>query len=893
MPEKQVKRIFPLIILVALLTLVYWMWFFPGINVASDFPSVSTPAMQTLLDIPQTWSEKGSEGLGEYTVFTLSSYPLMLFSGIIANLGVNFIILEKILFIFLFLFIGVWSTGRLSQYLKFSKQATIISSLFYLANSYILLLIDGGQLSIGFAYALFPLCFLMIEKSITGNLRQKILTGLIVSMLGFLDIRFIYVLFLLELGRFLYEFLFLESKKWREWIWNWITLAFVLSLIIIALNAFWLYPMFFVPITSDFYAWFTQTSFLSFTTLGHSMTLLSPHWFKNTFGVITPLRFEFIFIPILVYLAPLLRPKNKLVGFWLLVSLLAIFLVKGSSSPFPQVYPWLYSNLPGFSLFRDSSKFFFLLALSYSILLGITIDEISKRLEGFPKIRIFFFCTLIGYILFLIRPIWAGEMTGTLSFPPFQKEYGKLAELLKSDKQFSRVFWIPATMPLTYASPTHPIQEASRLVQKRPFAIAVKGTYETFNFIREASYMGELFDVAGIGYIAYPPLDLRRVDPHPDNLRYYNIFLNQLSSLPWTNGLVKDSPIPLIQMKNHQGKFFVPGNVWWVIGADDIYQEATKSAVAKLSNNALIFADENPELKKLDEMPDAKIVLNKKTMIDLAAGFITPKEIIFPAQKMSDQPDKTGWWRRGAKDLVSFRYFLVDKYGVDNKDFDMGGGWAIGEKNLELTVKNTGFQKGKVLLSRAMESSRSGQLQFSQGNEIVGKIETKQENNNVRWFEVGILKNSSDLVLKTSGDINVINALAVLDKSEWENLKARADGYQRNGKIVSFDEKNMELPSGKVTYEQMTPTKYLVKVSNLEKRAFLVFSQTYHPLWKLNGKGSTPVYGFLNGFYIDKNGEYILEFEPQKYVLPGLTASLGALAIIVVLLVWPFRRRTS
>lgn len=875
------KGKFLVIVLLLLLSAVYWRWFLPGPKVANDFPIVSGSLLKSSMNLPFVWSESGAEGLGEYSTFFLWSWPMSFIAGIFANIGLGFAILERVLLFTPFLLIGCIGIWKFCGSIKLTGAAKFVASLFYLTTTYIILVVDGGQLSIALAYVWFPIAFLAIEKSISERFNKKVLAGVAVSILGFFDFRFIYILFLLCLILFLYN-LFFNLKKGVSLFLAWMSSGVVTGIVIIGLNIYWLFPLFKVPISSDTYAFFTQTSFSSFINLGHSILLLAPHWYKNIFGNITTLRPEFVLIPILVFLAPILRLRDRIVGFWLLVAISSIFLTKGASEPLGQIYPWLFSHVPGFSLFRDSTKFFFLEALSYSVLLGITMDEILKKLIKFPKLKIFFLILLSCYFIFLIRPIWLGQMTGTFSKPPFQQEFSGFSQFIEKDKSFSRVFWIPSFPPLGYSSLIHPRVEAARMAQRRTFGVGTLGTYEIFNFLREASFMGEIFDVSGIGYIAYPPLDLRLDNMHPDNIKYYDTFLNQLSSLPWLTR-VNDSKIPLFKVNQHQDKLFIAPNVWWVIGSDSIYNEATKSSELTLSKNALIFPEDFSELcKRLDELKQAKIVLNHKTSLDLAASFLNKSDLIFPANNLRHDPDASGWWKRETADLINWKDFLKTKYGINNQDFDLGGGgWAVAEGNLELKIQNSGITKDKILLARVLESTRSGQINFYQSEKLMGQVNTKSLGDSVRWFEVGDLIDDSGLTIKTQGDINVVNALALVPLSLWQEYKDKAKSYQ--DRIVNYGVGVSEAGAS-VSYKQISPTKYMVTVQNLKQPSLLVFSQNFDNNWKLNGKTPFPVYSSLNGYSIEKNGQYELNFEPQKYVFPGLVISAITLFAALFLL---------
>lgn len=878
--EKLKNRLF-ICLLGIILAGVYWQWWTNGPRVAQDFSLVSAELIKSYFNFPHTWSAGGTEGLGEYTVFTLWSWPFNFLYGALAQLGLSVTLIQRILIIIPFLIFGSLGICKLGKSLGLSVYAAGISVLFYLLNTYILLVIDGGQLTISLSYALFPLGFYVLEKAVGGSLKQKILMGLLISGMGVFDIRFLYIFFLLGFLRFLYEFFFLNESKWVSWIKQWSITGLISFLIVAGLNAYWIITLIKFPLTANFYAYLTQTSFDSLISLGNALLLLSPHWYQNVFGKISPLRLEFILIPLLVFAAPLLVKKNKLIGFWLLVSIISIFLTKGSAEPLSGIYPWFYNNLPGFSLFRDSSKFFFLTALSYSLLLGVTTDAILTKVGSF-KARLGIALTLIVYLLFLVRPVWLGQMTGTFSKPSFEKEYETLNKIIESDKTASNVVWIPTIAPLTVLNSNHPAIDATRLAQKRPFVQANVGTYELFNFLREASFMGELFSVSNTGYIAYPLLDTKRANLHPDNIKYYYTFLDQLSKLPWLYK-VEGSPVSLFKVKIFQDKLFLAPNAWIVLGSDDIYRQATTSAELSLSKNALVFLEEKAgQTSLIDKVPAAKIILQSKQQLDLAASLIPEDRLIFPAQQLQTDPNLTGWWKRETGSWLSFKDFLRSKYKVNLSDFDLGGGWAVGEGNLSLPITSNKIKKGQQLLARVMESSQSGSLKFYQDKRLLGEVKTENKEAGIRWFEVGTLVDDNKITITATGNINLVNALAVAPADYLSELKNKVAFYQ--SRIAEYKKEEIEKREAALSYQQISPTKYIVTVEDLLRPQVLVFAQNYDNRWELNGQKSFPVYSFLNGFYIEKNGQYNLEFKPQDYIPVGLLISAITLLVVLALL---------
>jgi hypothetical protein len=896
-----------------LLAVVYWKWWTGGVRVSTDFPTVSLSDLKIQFDLPRVWFPKGLSGLGGYSVFTLWSWPMDFIAGTLANLGLTFGILERIMFIVPTLLIGIYCIWNLLHDFGLSKTSKFVATFFYLSTTYLLLLIDGGQLGIGLAYAWLPASYLLFIRSIRGKFKDKIIAGLGLSVLGFFDIRFVYILAILLVLRFIYE----RGEHTLEWIKS----GLIGAVIFIGFNAFWIFPLIKFPLSNTTFSGLTKSSNLNFTQLKNSVSLLQPHWYENIFGKIAPFRKEFLLVPILAFLAPVLKRKNREVWFWTLIAIASVFLTKGANPPLPGVYPWLFTHVPGFSLFRDSTKFFFLVAFSYSVLIAFVVEEITKR---FSKLKVVFPLLIILYLLFLIRPVYLGQMTGTFSDPRYGKEYASLSKVFEEDKVFGRIFWIPSRTPLGYASRAHGSLEASRLESLRPFEIATIGTYETQNFIREGSYMGELFDIAGIKYVAYPYFDPKRDDMSKEKVDYYNTFLEQIGNLPWIGQKISDLPIPVFETKKSEDKFFLSKNTYFIVGSDSIYRDIY-SLGAKFSDNALIFAEENQGLvNQIEKISQARIILYDKTITDLLISFVNKDKFIFPSASLDSSPNQTGWWKRETSDLVWWRDFLQQKYEIDNLDFDYGGGWAISEGTHELTISNKQFTNGKILFARVMQSSRGGEIGFYQGDNLIGDVDTRIEKPekvtikltgsgevpdnyftydkaDFSWIRIGSLISDGEVTIKARGDINVVNSLVILSQDEENSLKGKVNSLESTDKVVDWrklDSKSKrDLFTGKnpatVSYTDTTSTHFKIKITGLISQSTLFFSETYDSGWQLDSQSSYPLYSLINGFTVTKDGEYDLYFTPQKYVLPGLVVSGVTLTSCIMFLVWKRLKRSS
>src|SRR3989338_5518321 len=885
-----------LLVILIFLIGVFWTFLLPGPRVANDYHYFFKELSQSLFERPFTWREVvTSEGLGEYSVSTLWSWPTNFVYGMFAMMGLNYSSLFRFFGILPFLGLGIFGISKLLDYYKMLGWGKIIGIIFYLTNSYVLLLIDGGQINLALAYTVLPLVIFYYRRSVfEGKFQERVKFSLSLLLLSIFDFRIVYFVALLIGFGFVFD-VFFSYQSLPKKIKNYAILVLIASTAIIGFHAYWILPSILVRVLKQkiTYDRQSQLTFLSFSNIGHSMLLLAPNWFKNLFGNITQLKWEFVFIPILVFLAPVLRKRDRTVSFWLVIVIFAIFLSKGINLPLGNVYSWLFSNVPGFSLFRDPSKFYFFVALSFSILIGISINEISKKAKKVPLI-------ILLYLFLIIHPAYTGKMTGLFSKPVFENEYIGIAKIFQEDKAFSRSFWIPTKNPFGYYASLHPATEAFGLLEKRPFTSSVIGTYELFNYLRQP-YMGQLFDIAGIKYLSYPYPDTRRENLKQDNIDYYYWLKSKISNFSWINTLLKDGQVPLFETKNHQDKFFVANNTTFVVGSDRIYKDYFSSGNLNLSQNALIFLEEKPGGGNIiQNFPESKIYLYDKNNLDLAATFVDGNNSIFPAKYLNFSPSKqNSWWKRETSDLVSWRGFLQQKYGIDNQDFDFGGGWAVSEGSNDLRIKNNKLKESDILLARVMTSSRGGKLEFLQGANVIGSITTKEDNSkkvtltldnkpfeydkaNFQWFEVGKLKDtSSQLTVRTRGSINVVNAFVVVSQERLNEYKNKAEELLQKNKINSLDEVGL-LQKPDVSYQEITPTEYRVTVKNLKIPSTLVFSMNYDSLWQMNGKSGVEVYSFLNGFPVNNDGTYSIIFSAQKYVLPGLAITVLSLVLIVL-----------
>ena len=152
-----------------------------------------------------------------------------------------------------------------------------------------------------------------------------------------------------------------------------------------------------------------------------------------------------------------------------------------------------------------------------------------------------------------------------------------------------------------------------------------------------------------------------------------------------------------------------------------------------------------------------------------------------------------------------------------------------------------------------------------------------------RWYEGGPLwfdGGESSISVSAQGKI-------LFDEMVLYSLKEDEDGSVLQNLFSS----NSDSPT--IEYQVMDPTAYRVHVKTSQP-FFLLFSETYNPLWKArlsDGQEIEPViaYSLINAFYINRTGEFDLEvyFAGQMFADFGLRLSLASLIVVTIVLVTP------
>lgn len=452
-----------LLLLILLVCITHWRWIFLNEYFSSGDTAQFSWFVNTSRDMftfPSIWSYFNAPGAGGSLNIILSAYPSLnfMYAGL-ATLFQNTIIASKLVFLIPIPIISVIGSYLLIQYLLKNKMAGIIGSIVYSYNVHTLLL-QTGTIQWAMAYALAPLIIFFFIKSIDNiKLNLSVLTGLIGFIAGSYDFRILYIVTWVMLFYIIYQILFKIKDRIYTQIVPILQYIFIPFVIIFLLNFFWILPFYFSNTLSQI---LDRAIFGSqFLNLSNALTIFHPFWTGGSPSVfiVQPIPFHFWLIPIVALMGLITNFKNKNILFFAFIAILGILLTKQEGYPFPHLYTWLYYHFPGFNVYREANKFFLLIALGYSVLIGAfgkSLMQIKIKNILFSYSRYFILALIIGIFIWNAKPLITGEIAKLFTPRTLPSDYRILADFLNNDHQFSTTLWVPHFSKWSFYDNDHP-----------------------------------------------------------------------------------------------------------------------------------------------------------------------------------------------------------------------------------------------------------------------------------------------------------------------------------------------------------------------------------------------------------------------------------------------------
>nr|MBI5455848.1 hypothetical protein [Candidatus Levybacteria bacterium] len=434
-----------------------------SVIIGSDWGYFFQETMNEWFPIHSLWNPQLNFG---YYDFVSAPFLFIFFlRGLLTLLHIDFVFIDRILYLYPIAFITPLSMFYLCYKYTKNLMASFFGSLVYSINTYILTL-EIGHFNLAFVYAIFPLLFLTFSSFLDRPRYKQFILFLFLIFLSFTyEARITFIAILILILYFVFRTLFYKGESSFK---NIVLLVkyFLLSLIIfIGFLSFLILPL--IAVKDMGIGDVAGRGFFGaeFFPIQNAFALFHPFWDGTitTEFVQQPIPFYFWFFPIIAFSSFFYVKKDKKIIFFSVLALIGIFLSKGITDPLGFIYKFLYFNIPGFSFFREPSKFYIIVAFSYSLLFAYFIkyfvDHVNKKINRQSLkliINIFLFIFISLIFLPIAKPVVNRTLADSFRSTIVPEDYFVLKNYLLSQKDFYRVMYLPNRQRFEFLSSNHP-----------------------------------------------------------------------------------------------------------------------------------------------------------------------------------------------------------------------------------------------------------------------------------------------------------------------------------------------------------------------------------------------------------------------------------------------------
>lgn len=508
------------IILVAILIISsHWLWFFSDAPLTSgDWSYIHKNQINDWLPLPIIWSVDNLGGLNPFFANSLIEVPFRWLTS-----EFSFGLAERAIYLIPTILISIYAISKLCEYFSLSSIAKSIAIVVYLCSTP-LIIIRTGHNTLAMAYSIAPLVIYTFSKSLqTSRASYLVLTSILSFVMAAYEPRAYYLLFFILIIQFAF-LVFARTEKLH--VHSVVAKTFILFIIVAStglLFSYWIMPLVFSggSVASNILG--RPLFGAGFSSIMRSLTLHHAFWSGGTYTpfVIQPISPYFVLAPIVLIVTFLISPKNmKLMPFKLLL-LVGLFLGKQENAPFGFIYQFLYLYFPGFSAFREASKFYFYTTLASSILLAYLFEKmigVKRHLLTRNKVVsmmfwLLFISLLVSY-LYNLKPLVTGDIK-TLFLPrSMPNDYKVLNEYLLKNASDSRVMGVPTSSRWTVKSDRFPSISYYTIFDSIPGTIKYRNLAFTLGLIQhlETNDFTRYLDENSVRFIVVPLQDTENDD---------------------------------------------------------------------------------------------------------------------------------------------------------------------------------------------------------------------------------------------------------------------------------------------------------------------------------------------------------------------------------------------
>jgi len=683
-----------------------------------------------------------------------------------------------------------------------SDLIAFYSACIYSLNTFFLKL-QLDNITYAFIWWILPALFLSILNYLETKRNTYLIYNALLVFLGFVyELRImILVLVFLSLFQIIYLLLYDESLKVR--IKNSFYILISLFLGILG-HAFWLIPLKYGNIRDEVMSKAAASPFASFYDILDAFTLHMYSWSHNIVlesFIRQPIEFRHFLIPLFAIIGVISfrtlfkRKKDTLYFIFFAISLIfCIFLGKQAFEPFKGFYGWAFYNVPLFNLYRESSKFFILIALSLAFFFGSGLFYVYQLIKNYNKKLVVFVVAFILFFssIFNLQHFIDQKIGGMVKGITINDDYLKLEQKLSTDPRFYRILWMPIKPRFGFFSEQHPLLSAIGLTiifkDMTRFTLFDRSfpVYSQLLFLLQQNYSEQLLNNMAVKYVILPITEQRdkkisitktqTVNAIYEHYGEEKSFIDELDKISYLEKInIGTSELVVYENENYKEHIYSDSGL--------NYYQTNAGEFGDFSQNQNLYLNSdikknNYLLDKLDNIivpieADPKIVAEMKLAVDNATVAKEKKKL------QSDLNLYTG------------NLFLKDyKLNIPVKAVYK---IYLKQDSVLANNKNIGIQiAGGVLQKNVWGADKEGWDYFNQIELEGGEY----------GFKVYV--GSSPLDAINSGDI-----------------------------VLSAEDLAEPIKTPQLEYKQINPTKYLVNVQGATESFPLIFSESFHAGWKV------------------------------------------------------------
>ena len=627
---------------------------------------------------------------GEYTwdTYTQNQYHPFIFQKSIYSWLTLFSpeLSLRLLYIVIFTLIGL-SMYYLIYIMTNSSIASILAALFYIFNPIVATRFQHRLLLL--SYASLPIYFLIVNRALKdihthknkNLLKYAILIALLLTLMSTSPHWTVFsaivggLIWVMNIKRPLINYL----KKTTFF-------SAITGVLYISLSAFWIFPYLHQFGSRDYLkpSYVLVIEVLDF--LSRNATLLNVIRLHHSFapGALfqaPPLSLEFywlitLLVPVIAFSAIFFR-RNKFVIMLSIFALGLIFLGKGTKPPFGEVYAWIVFDVPIISnwgwLFRDPHKWSFLLNFVYSLLIGITLSEIIRKLNSYgskisgsklPSMKSVQFSIILVVVSFIPLfngyPLLSGDLEGNIKPTQLPRDYAELHLWMMIQDGDFKIAMLPEPPPFGTPKPT--------------IRYNFYWTYCMESLLsNKTRNLGSLLSLWNVKYLVV------RTEVVEDKEGIISSLVAQ-SDLEFVR---KFGALYVFRNRNFINHISISDQPFLLIGGLDKFTSLTLIDSFNPKNSSVIFFDELFLEDGYEPILTADgLVMSKPAYLDLVISSLDEGPILKPFDYVNHHNPQKLWSKAGTTDPLhgEWRYPYLEPRNIENWDFDYGMGivftWA-------------------------------------------------------------------------------------------------------------------------------------------------------------------------------------------------------------------------